>query len=236
MLIQLSKLSSLILILISTINFSYSQTTFGPKAGVNIATIQAQVTNKNFPAELKTRLGYNIGAFAQKEFDNSLILRAEVLYSLKGTSYANDAGNYQLKTYEDLHYINLPLLIGLRPIRNVSLLAENLSLLLGAELGYFFEAWTFSKNMAGKRTATYGQIPSSYQPFDKALTVGVSYNVNAALEIEVRYNYGFKNIFADLNTGANRVFQLGLAYHFLKSPADTGNRKLPRPSKSPRYS
>lgn len=136
-----------------------------------------------------------MGAFAQKEINQFLILRAELLYSLKGASYDAYGGNYQLKIYEELNYINFPLLIGFRPIRNFSLLAENLSLLVGAELGYFFEARTYAKNLAGKRTAAPGHIPLSYKPFDKALVLGINYHVNSSLIVEARYNYGFKNVF-----------------------------------------
>ena len=179
-----------------------------------------------------------MGAFAQKEFNNSLILRTELIYSLKGASFDNYVGNYQLKTYENLHYINFPLLLGFRPISHLSLIAENISILFGAELGYFFEVWAFSKIKGEKRTGPPGQIkiPTRYNLFDKALTLGVSYNVNTCLAIEARYNYGFKNIFSDLDAGANRVAQFGMVYHFLKPPAKTGKAKPFHNPETPRYS
>ena len=232
----MKTLSILIILLIATLNYSYSQTSFGPKAGINISNINNSISDTEFPTNLNNKPGYYLGAFAQKEFNNSLILRAELLYSLKGAFYDNYRGNDQLKTYENLRYINLPLLIGFRPIRNITLLAENISVLVGAELGYFFERWTFSKDMAGKRMVASGRLPSGYQAFDKALTAGVSYKFNSSLEVEARYNYGFKNIFSDIEAGANRVFQFGMAYHFFQSPAKTGNSKLLINQKTPRFS
>jgi len=230
----LKSLSILILFLLTTINYSYSQTTFGPKAGMNVANINSKVSDADFPAELNYRLGYYIGAFAQKHIKQVLILRAELFYSTKGASYSAFNYNYQIKASEDLHYINLPILFGCRPIRNLSSSSENLFLFIGAELGYFFEARTINK-IAQNGTSTAGYINSRYKQFDKALAVGVSYLINYFLEIEARYNYGFKNIFSDLDAGANRVFQLGVAYHFSKSPSDTNSSKLPKYQKSPRY-
>jgi len=199
---------------------------------MNVSNINSTVSDADFSAELNNRLTYYLGVFAQIKVSHFIILRTELLYSLKGASYKAYWRNYQFINHDVLRYINLPLIIGLQPIRSPSLLSENLTFLFGAEVGYLFDRWTFSKDIGG----IYGRIPSGYKPFDKALTAGVSYKFNSSLEVQARYNYGLKNIFSDIEVGANRVFQLGMAYHFSQSPAKTGSSKSLNNPKTPRYS
>ncbi len=91
------------------------------------------------------------------------------------------------------------------------------SLLFGPEIGYLFSAYSlfpnkekfnFSKNYPVK--------------FDLGLDIGLGYKILNKLGVEIRYNYGLKNIYRTDAAGVrvverlagNRVFQIGGFYSF----------------------
>lgn len=181
-----------------------SQVTFGIKAGINIATTKGIIA---FP---KNKIGWYGGGFAIIPVHAKIFLQAELEFSSKGygvnqrNPYNAPNPNYRF------NYLCSPILAGYR-------IDKKTSLLFGPELGYLTEVrevFTDGDNL---------DVSKSYPPkFDVGLDIGVNYNIIRGIGIEVRYNYGFNTLYAvdaagngyGIPNGANRVFQIGLNYHF----------------------
>ncbi|RNI27026.1 porin family protein [Rufibacter latericius] len=206
----MKKATFLTILLICSIQIIYAQTTLGIKSGVNITNVDYQNSSDIY----KNKIRFYAGGLLQKEINGKVFGRAEAIYSLKGNTISIDNGNFKVKGIDEFHYLNIPLLVGFRPI-------EQLSILIGPELGYL----VYARENFGNNPKS---ITDACNKLDVGASLGVSYKINSFLEAEARYSYGFTNIFsytnhdsegnvvAEVNDGKNRVFQTGLVYYFRK--------------------
>ncbi|MGN6400139.1 MAG: porin family protein [Flavisolibacter sp.] len=193
----------LFLITSFALQFGYGQVAFGLKGGINLASIKNEG-----PGYGKSRIGFNAGALLQLRLQDKILLRPELLYSVKG--YRTASTQFLEEATVSLNYINVPVLVGFQP-------ARNLSLLLGPEFGFLNSA----RSKVGNNTTDVSRI---YNDFDIGADLGVAYHFNKNMGLELRYNYGLTNlvnvVYTDPNgniievgnTGANRVLQLGLYF------------------------
>lgn len=207
---NLRKLGLLALLVVASIQSSYSQITFGLKSGIN----RSKVKNDMELSDYINRTGFYGGAIVQTDFTNRSFLRAEVLYSVKGSKYLATPG-ISMGGKSSFHYVNLPIFQGYRPIKN-------LSVVIGPEFGYLINAKSWHN---GQEI----DITKSYNRLDLAADLGLIYRIVPLFAIEARYSYGFKLMgnYYEYNdqiigqrdrkyNGANRVLQFGLSYHFAK--------------------
>ena len=189
------------------LNISFGQVQFGLKAGLNVANIKDESPNNS-----QSRIGYHFGGLLQWKLADKLLLRPELLYSVKG--YRSPSIQFEGTATTSLNYVNLPILFGFRPVQNLLVLA-------GPELGYLTSA-------KSKLNRTSRDVSNIYREFDIGADLGLAYEATRNIGIELRYNYGFKGlvnvVYADQNgnitgqgkTGANRVFQIGVCYLLTK--------------------
>lgn len=186
---------------ISPASFCFSQVHIGVKSGINIATTRDLIT---FP---KNRLGWYAGGFSQILLTNKFFFQPELNFSSKGYRYV-DLSNNQ-KVAMRLNYLEVPLLLGYE-------IDTKTKIVLGPDFGYLLKAIDAFNN------GTFDATNSFPRKFDFSVAVGVAYNIIRKLGAEVRYCYGFKNMYQVDNVGirqsdylaANRAFQLGLYYSF----------------------
>lgn len=193
----------LFFITLFALQFSYGQVAFGLKGGMNLASIKNEG-----PANGKSRIGFNAGALLQLRLQDKFLLQPELLYSVKG--YRTASTQFIEEATVSLNYINVPVLLGFQP-------AKNLSLLLGPEFGFLSSA---RSKVGGNNT----DVSRIYGDFDIGVDLGVACHFNKKMGLDLRYNYGLKNLvnvaYTDPNgniidvgnTGANRVLQFGLYY------------------------
>jgi hypothetical protein len=188
-------------ILLFTAGFpALSQLKLGVKGGLNLATIsfdKDRTTNN-------LRAGFNAGMLAESKVRERLYVRPELLYSLKGWSFSKLARGGRVS----LHYLNLPLLIGYKP-------AKNITLLLGPELGLLL-----------KHVVRYEDIVENYtrrdQKPDVGIAAGFAYKISPKLGLEARYTHGLSRVAEvglspHLPDGRNRVISFGLIYLLTKA-------------------
>ncbi|HEY0580021.1 MAG TPA: porin family protein [Candidatus Nitrosocosmicus sp.] len=178
---------------------SYSQERFGIKAGVNFANKNVEGTS------FDTKTGVNAGVMIQFPLGHRFFLHPELLYSVKG---------YKISNKVNLYYINLPIILGYK-------ITSGFSVLIGPEAGYLENANT------NPRTNAFN-IYNFYRKFDIGIDAGAQYSLNKNFGIDIRYNYGFKdleevtitdpygNYIDNKIIGANRVIELTLFYFFNK--------------------
>ncbi len=194
----------LTLCILFSLSQSYGQVSFGVKAGLNISNAKFDGLNHS------ARLGLNAGILSRIKIAKKFLLQPEVIYSIKG--YKFPSTGISGKGTLSLNYINIPILLGFKPV-------DKLLVNFGPEIGFL----TAAKSTFDNSTADLKKI---YQKIDIGLALGVAYNLSKNLGIDVRYNYGFEGLikasFEDVSgtfieqrtIGSNRVLQIGLFYLF----------------------
>lgn len=166
-------------------------TRFGAKAGVNFANLVEG------DADLRNRLGINIGAFAHIPISEGIALQPEV--SLSGQGYEQRfAGQEVIFLYD---YLIFPVLVDIR-------LSEGFSFQAGPQIGFNVTA---KQKTAGERSSN-SHIRDK-KNFDFAATGGFQYAFPEGLIIQARYARGFNDI-RDNQPGNNSVISLSVGYFF----------------------
>jgi len=78
---------------------------FGVKAGVNMANLTGEGTEKS---DLSMRMGFGGGVFVNYAFTELFAVQVEALYMMKGATYEFEGKSYDIAKFD---YIELPLLL-----------------------------------------------------------------------------------------------------------------------------
>ena len=182
----------------------YSQLSFGVKSGINIATV------KDINSDPKNRLGWYAGGLVDIPFHKKFFLQPEILFSAKG--YSGFASlNDTKKTPVRLNYITAPVLFGYK-------IDNKTSLFVGPEIGYLLSVYYETPYHE-----TFDVTNNFPVKLDIELDIGLKYEIVKNAGIEIRYSYGFKNMYVTDAVGTrigevlagNRVFQIGGYYSFV---------------------
>ncbi|HEX5113339.1 MAG TPA: porin family protein [Saprospiraceae bacterium] len=184
---------------------SYSQISFGPKAGINIATWTTEGSN--------TITGFQGGVVAQFQFNEEWSVQPELLIDNKGVDLANFIPNNPMRY--TLSYLTLPVVLGYK-VRGITFRA-----------GAYSSALLKSGIEINSRELDEEEIDDSFfEDWDWGLTAGATLDITPGLGFEVLYYFGFPDVvditfgdtngqfLAHLNEGKNRVLQLGMYYKF----------------------
>lgn len=211
----------LIIITVSTLqNVKAQKMVYGIKGGTNFSTI---LTDFEGPFEYKYKTGFQIGGFVKVYLTDQLFFQPELLYSLQGTKYNFDFLNITLPQGLDdplfQDYVSdlksnestiiLPLLIKYY-------LSENFNFQIGPQLDYMFYVSTDNIELDGGEIIINGRNSRSVSEFNWGVNVGVGYDFNRRIGLDLRYNYGFNR--SDLGNSefrfGNSVFQLNIEFRF----------------------
>ncbi|WP_304344436.1 porin family protein [Chryseobacterium koreense] len=171
--------------------------TFGLKAGMNIAS----VTKGD-----GSRVSLNAGALMNMPIAANFSIQPEVLYNGKGAKAKDmdEEGNV-IKFTAALDYISVPVMFQYNALPNLYLEA-------GPEFSFLISA----KAKADGKTVDRKDFTNS---FDFGIGLGAGYFFTPQIGLTARYVAGMTDINKD-NAGGdktkNNVFQVGLAYKFVK--------------------
>lgn len=188
-----------------------AQVKFGIKAGPQLTNL---VGNDDFDGESK--IGFNVGGYANIRISEQFAFQPEVLYSMQGSKmeYTEDLGiaTYEVEDKMKLSYINIPLMVkwyaydglnfefGPQVGFNVSAKAESERRLVNGESDPTFE------------TSLEGDI-DDIETVDFGLNIGAGYELPNGLNFGLRYGLGLTEIVKDSDL-KNSVFSLGVGYSF----------------------
>lgn len=195
---------SLTLLLFSVTAFS--QASFGLKVGGMVASRIGSGLDYNLKI---AKVSYLAGAFYGVFLTEQLGLQLELLYANKGRGEAR-----QLLIREDLHYLNLPIMLQY-------VIDQRFGVEFGPEIGYL---------IGQKQIFTFGTQPPSpfLRDLDIAINLGVNYELTEKIFLSLRYNFGIYDTskpFHEVVTSAepeediftgNRTLQLSLGYRLGK--------------------
>lgn len=161
---------------------------FGPKAGLNIATLSEDNT--------KSLVGFHVGGFAEIMISDKFAVQPEILYSMQGAKA--DEGDGKI----NLDYIAIPVMAKY-------FVTEGFSVEAGPQIGFV----TRAEMSGGGATVDVKDFTNST---DFGLNVGLGYSLPMGIMFSGRYNIGLSDTVKD-NTGdavKNGVFQLSVGYKF----------------------
>jgi hypothetical protein len=147
----------------------------GIKGGANIF----KVAGKSFQEEF--RHGYNLGAFAEINFNKKWGIQPEVMWNQTNTKTSGNFNEIYPHGITDvqnvkLNYLSIPILLTYRPIKP-------LSLQLGPQVGILMDQ---DRNLLQNGT-------DAFKKGDFALVGGAQLNI-AAFKVGARYQVGLSNI------------------------------------------
>ena len=187
--------------------YANAQINFGIKGGLNFSNVKFPGSPNN-----TTRLGFNAGLLLQVSIFKMFMLQPELLYSIKGHKFP--ATSFDGGGTLSLNYISVPVLVGFRPTKKITVLA-------GPEFNFLTTA-------NSKFNGIDHDVSKIYRKFNMAVDIGVAYKIIAGLGAELRYSYGFEDLvdvtYTDQNgndigkdrAGSNRVLQFVVFYKLFK--------------------
>lgn len=181
---------------------------FGLDVGVNLASFN--VSEDDFASgaapSTENKTAFHAGAFVNIPVGGMVSLKPQVIYSKQGSKLRQGSTDYE----EDLDYIYVAP-VALQVMTKGGFIIET-----GPMLGYL---------LSGSREETIANtsvdVKDDRKDLDFMWSGGIGYMSRIGLGVHARYNHGFSNV---LNTDddalqtpgklQNRVFQIGLMYHF----------------------
>jgi hypothetical protein len=169
----------LMVVLLSSAHFSFSQIGFGPRVGLNLPVLVGINTNAQF------KPGICIGGYAKLNMGDKVAFQPELLFSMKGYSYSNSGQTLS----QSLNYVDIPLMFNFGKSQGVHfLLGAQPSILLGAQYKY--------KSGSGVNAITTNN-KSSFKGLDMGLLTGLGYQLESGLNFDFRFSYGFMSVYSD---------------------------------------
>ncbi|MBE0424788.1 MAG: PorT family protein [Lutibacter sp.] len=166
-----------------------AQTSFGAKAGLNVANLIGDVTDN------ESLIGFNAGVFVEIPLADSFYIQPELIYSTQGAKFDFPIiGSTDLK----LNYINLPIMFKYDVANRFYLEAgPQVGFLVAADLGDL-------------------DVKDSYESTDFAANFGLSYGFTEKIFAQARYNLGLSNIVKDNGSDkvSNATMSFSLGYKF----------------------
>lgn len=169
----------------------------GGKAGVNMGKIKGT----SFKDEFK--LGYQLGAFAEIDFNKYWGIQPELLFSQSKTKVAENSADVVdgLTSGKniDLNYLSVPILLRL-----------NAGKLITFHLGPQFSV------LVNNQKTTLQNVGDAFKTGDFAAVLGAQVNLGS-LKVYGRYNIGLNNInnITDSDKWRNQQLQLGLGFRII---------------------
>ncbi|HEX8333000.1 MAG TPA: porin family protein [Segetibacter sp.] len=190
-------------------------TSFGLDVGANFARFN--VDREKFPtgrtapdADYKT--GMHVAAFLDIPIGGMFSLKPQLMYSRQGAEIKQTATGGTTSEYDEkLNYLYVA------PAAVQIMTPGGFIVESGPQLGFLL-------NAEQDRTTGTTDIKDARNKVDFLWNVGMGFMSKAGIGAHVRYNHGFSNVLSTSNDAtrnangkmSNRLFQLGLMYHFGK--------------------
>jgi opacity protein-like surface antigen len=199
-----------------------AQIKYGVKAGLNLSNLSVlEATHdgesRSEDLDKSMSVGFHAGGFANFSFGQYVGLQPELLFSMQGGKFKK--GEYKASYTFD--YINVPVLVDIKPFANFSILA-------GPQIGFNIYKSATEEYEGESETTSGSEFDEVYKNgdkkffkgFDFAAVVGLQYTFIEHLTVGARYNIGLTNSFIDDNDEysekgwKNSVIQVSVGWTF----------------------
>ncbi|MCL2596100.1 MAG: PorT family protein [Paludibacter sp.] len=222
----MTKVKGILLVALCTVVVAVSaqDLKIGLKAGLNLNSLSK--VDASFSGLSLTvfnpdgmGIGYHAGVFSNISFSNLLGFQPEILYSAQGGKIKTSDNLGPVETGSvNYSYINIPLLLEIKPVQNLGILVGPQ---IGLQVGKSMKAG--NEKVSGADLDNYFKdagIDKPFNTFDFSVAVGAQYCIMNSLYIGARYNYGITNSLDKTIDGAsvkgwkNGVIQISVGYAF----------------------
>src|SRR5690554_180271 len=175
----------------SAAGLAQQQVKFGPKAGVNLATI-----NGKDAGDAKMLIGFHVGAFAEIMFNDKFAIQPEIVYSAQGAKMKESGTDvvmgipvtYDLEGKAKYSYINVPIMAKYY-------ITENFAFEAGPYVGFLMSAeaeaeGTMTAAGITQTESTTEDMKDYSNSIDFGVGVGASFNLDNGFFVGARYNLG----------------------------------------------
>lgn len=184
---------------------------FGIKGGMNIANWDGDTEG----IDTKSKIGFNIGGFAEIKLSDKFAIQPELLYSAQGMKVDDfnlddpDLGFITANAKFNFSYINIPVMFKYYA-------AEKFNIEVGPQIGFLTSA-KLKVKVDGYGSAE-DNIKENFESVDFGLNFGAGYDFTEHFFVNGRYNLGLSNI-AKTEEGEdakinNSVFSINVGYKF----------------------
>jgi hypothetical protein len=190
-----------------------------PKAGFSIAWLTNMPSipiSTTSTIDKSPTVGALLGAEAEYQLTDMISLAAGLNYSLQGSGWENyKEGGYELKDAKiELGYVAIPVVANFYLFKGFAIKAGiQPAFLTNANMKYTIE----KSSSAGNVSVNYDEsIKDDCEKFDLSVPMGISYQFQVPVVIDLRYNLGVSKVFkgdADKNP-KNNVISLTVGYKF----------------------
>ena len=184
---------------------------YGAKAGLNIssATGDTQIFG-----DLSSKVGLQLGGFAEIKISDKFAIQPELLYSSQGVKETDTDVISGIvvteKTTQKLAYLNIPVMAKYY-------VAEGFSIEAGPQLGFLMSAKAEVESSAlGQSVTASADNKEDFNSTDFAFNLGAGYDVAENINLGIRYSIGLSNVLK--NSGpysvSNSNFAFAVGYKF----------------------
>ncbi|HVF80800.1 MAG TPA: porin family protein [Flavisolibacter sp.] len=172
-----------------------AQTTFGLKAGANLANLK--FSGGGVSESLDSKIGFHAGGFANIPVSTNFRIQPEAVFSMEGAKDKEDDSKINLS------YINIPVMFQYTASGFYGETGPQLGLLMSAK---------------AKSDGDEEDVKDQLETVNLSWAIGAGYKLSNGLGFGVRYNLGLSNIAkpedSDEGKAKTSVFQIGLTYSF----------------------
>ena len=176
---------------------------FGVKGGINLSSLTGDI-------DASSKVGFQVGAFAEFKISDKFAIQPEVLYSAQGAKekgeFEFNGDFYEAEMNYKLAYINVPILAKYY-------VAEKFNLEAGPQIGFLVSAKGEATVLGN---SAEDDIKDGFESIDFGVNFGAGYDFTENLSAGIRYNLGLSNIAKDSDDYKikNSVFSLSVGYKF----------------------
>ncbi|MET3027603.1 porin family protein [Flavobacterium sp. UW10123] len=200
-------MKKVILAAIAVMGFSFANAQdikFGVKGGINLSTFTGDIE------DVSSKVGFQVGGFAELKLSEKFSVQPEVLYSLQGAKFKEDGDSYSYKEKIHASYLNIPVIAKYYVI-------DKLSVEAGPQIGFLLSAkdkWESVED--GEKYSGKENVKDGFKSVDFSLNIGAGYDFTENISAGIRYNFGLSNIsdYSDNTKIHNDVISLSLGYKF----------------------
>lgn len=179
---------------------------YGVKAGLNATTIGGDANNT------ETKIGLALGVFGMIKLGTDIGVSADILYSQQGCNLGDftSQGVVITDAYYTLDYLNIPLLANWYVPWVPGLTVKG-----GLQPGFLLSSEMKVSTVSIDASEVFNSV-------DLSIPLGISYELDFGLLLDLRYNIGVSNLWNNDENAAgvedismnNSVFQVTVGYRF----------------------
>ena len=195
-----------VVVLLGLGNVNAQEVKFGTKVGLNLSNFTGDLDDSD------SKIGFNIGAFAEISLSDKFIFQPELLFSSQGAKFEESDNNFSFEETLKFNYLNMPLMIKFAA-------SDKFALEFGPQLGFLLSAKSkFEQTFDGETFSEEVDIKDSVKSIDFGLNFGASFDVAENIMIGARYNLGLSDITDGEDSEdfkvQNAVFSFSVGYRF----------------------